>query len=119
MIATYVALLALTAAVFLGAGWWWRRRAPAPREVEWPEVMAGAESGGYRLISTEEMADRYRRDPQSLLLVDTRPEGEYRGGHIRGAVNLPLTPTWWGRWRSKRLLAALLGADKERLVVFY
>lgn len=119
MIATYVALLVLIAAVFLGAGWWWRRRAPAPREVDWPEVMAAAERGGYRLITTGEMAARYRRDPQSLLLVDTRPAGEYRGGHIRGAVNLPLAPTWWGRWRSRRLLAALLGADKERLVVFY
>jgi 3-mercaptopyruvate sulfurtransferase SseA len=119
MIATYLALLALTAAVFLGGRWWWRGRAPGPKEVEWPEVMAGAESGGYGLITTGEVAQRYRRDPQSLLLVDTRPAGEYRAGHIRGAVNLPLTPTRWGRWRSRRLLAALLGADKERLAVFY
>ncbi|MBU4233723.1 MAG: rhodanese-like domain-containing protein [Proteobacteria bacterium] len=51
--------------------------------------------------------------------MDTRPEVEYRAGHIKGAVSLPLTPTWWGRWRSRRLLAALLGPDKERLVVFY
>ena len=92
MISTYVVLLALTTAVLLGAVWWWRRRAPAPREVDWPEVMAEAETGGYGLISTEEMADRYQRDPQSLLLVDTRPEGEYRAGHIEGAVNFPLTP---------------------------
>lgn len=119
MIAAYVALLVLTAALFLGAAWWWRRRAPASREVGWDEVMAEAKTGGYRLISTEEMANRYRRDPQSLLLVDTRSEGEYRAGHIRGALNLPLTPTWWGRWRSRRLLSALLGPDKERLVVFY
>ena len=119
MIVLYVALLILAAAVLLGAVWWWRCRAPAPREVDWPEVMAEAETGGYGLISTDEMADRYRRDSQSLLLVDTRPEGEYRAGHIRGAVNFPLTPTWWGRWRSRKLLAALLGPDKERLVVFY
>jgi 3-mercaptopyruvate sulfurtransferase SseA len=119
MMSTYVVLLALTAAVLLGAVWWWRRRAPAPREVDWPEVVAEAETRGYGLISTEEMADHYRRDPQRLLLVDTRPEGEYRAGHIKGAVSLPLTPTWCGRWRSRRLLAALLGPDKERLVVFY
>lgn len=119
MILHYVASLILTTAVLLGAVWWWRRRAPAPREVGWKEVMAEAETGGYGLISTEEMADRYLKDSQSLLLVDTRPEGEYRAGHIEGAVNFPLTPTWWGRWRSRRLLTALLGPDKERLVVFY
>lgn len=119
MMATYMVLLALTTAVLLGAVWWWRRRATAPREVDWPEVVAEAERGGYRLISTEEMAERYRRNPQSLLLMDTRPPGEYRAGHIEGAVNFPLTPTWWGRWRSRRFLAALLGPDKERWVVFY
>ena len=119
MMSTYVVLLALTNVVLLGAVWWWRRRAPAPREVGWNEVMAEAETGGYVLISTEEMANRYQKDPQSLLLVDTRPEGEYRAGHIGGAVNFPLTPTRWGRWRSRRLLTTLLGPDKERLVVFY
>jgi len=119
MIVLYVALLILTTAVLLRAAWWRRRRASAPRKVDWPEVMAEAERGRYRLISTEEMANRYRRDPQSLLLVDTRPEGEYQVGHIEAAVNFPLTPTWWGRWRSRSLLTALLGPDKERLVVFY
>lgn len=119
MIILYVALLILATAMLLGAMWCWRRRASAPREVGWNEVMAEAATGRYGLISTEEMADRYKKDPQSLLLVDTRPEGEYRAGHIEGAVNFPLTPTWWGRWRSRRLLTALLGPDKERLVVFY
>jgi hypothetical protein len=118
MIAASVVLLALIAAVCLGTVWW-HRRAPAPRKVGWTEVMSEAETGGYGLISTEEMADRYRRDPQGLLLVDTRPPGEYRAGHIAGALNFPLTPNRWGRWRSRRVLAALLGPDKERLVVFY
>jgi hypothetical protein len=119
MMISSVVFLVLTTVVLLGVIWWWRRRSSGPREVDWSEVMAAARTGGYRLISLDEMADRYRRDPQSLLLVDTRPVEEYRTGHIRGAVNLPLTPTWWGRWRSKRVLANLLGADKERFVVFY
>jgi 3-mercaptopyruvate sulfurtransferase SseA len=119
LIAIYVSLLILVIAALLGAVWQWRCRAAVPREVGWDEVMVEAETGGYRLISTEEMANRYRRDPQSLLLVDTRPEGEYRAGHIRGALNLPLTPAWWGRWRSRKLLAALLGPDRGRFVVFY
>jgi hypothetical protein len=118
MMVFYVALLVLITAVLLGL-LWWRRHASGPREVGWDEVMAKSKRGGYQLISTEEMADRYQRDPRSLLLVDTRPPAEYLAGHIRGAVNLPLTPTWWGRWRCKSLLAALLGPNKERLVVFY
>ncbi len=88
MILPSVALLVLATVVLLGVVWWWRHRAAVPREVGWDEVMVEAETGGYRLISTEEMANRYRRYPQSLLLVDTRLEGEYRAGHIRGAVNL-------------------------------
>lgn len=92
---------------------------PCPQEVEWKDVLAEAANGGYRLITTGELARRYQTDTQSLLLVDTRLKGEYRAGHIRGAVKLPLTPTWWGRWRSRSLLTALLGPDKERLVVFY
>jgi len=119
MMAIYLILLALTAALLLGGLWWWRRRTLIPREVDWPEVMAAAAAGSYGLITTAEMAERYRRDPQSLLLVDTRPAGEYAAGHIRGAVNLPLPPTWWGRWRSRRPMAALLGPDRGRLAVFY
>jgi 3-mercaptopyruvate sulfurtransferase SseA len=115
----YLVLFTLMSVCLLGVAWWFFRRPASPREVEWKDVQAEAAKGGYRLISTEEMANRYRRDPQSLLLVDTRPEGEYRAGHIRGAVNLSLTPAWWGRWRSRKLLAALLGPDRGRFVVFY
>jgi len=115
----YLVLFTLMSVCLLGAAWWFLRRPAPPREVEWKDVQAEAERGRYRLISTGEMAERYQKDPQSLLLVDTRPEREYRAGHIQGAVNFPLTPTRWGRWRSKRLLTTLLGPDKERWVVFY
>jgi 3-mercaptopyruvate sulfurtransferase SseA len=115
----YLVLFTLMSVCLLGVAWWFFRRPAYPREVEWKDVQAEAAKGGYRLISTEEMANRYRRDPQSLLLVDTRPEGEYRAGQIRGAVNFPLTPTWGGRRRSRKLLAALLGPDRGRFVIFY
>jgi rhodanese-related sulfurtransferase len=51
--------------------------------------------------------------------VDTRQEWEYRTGHIQGAPNFPMEPTWFARWQRKGELGKLLGPDKERSVVFY
>jgi 3-mercaptopyruvate sulfurtransferase SseA len=119
MNAVYLVIFTLMSVCLIGVVWWFFRRSAPLRKVEWMDVQAEAERGGYRLISTEEMAKCYQKDPQSLLLVDTRPEREYRAGHIQGAVNFPLIPTRWGEWRSRRLLAAILGPDKERRVVFY
>jgi hypothetical protein len=51
--------------------------------------------------------------------VDTRQEWEYRTGHMRGAVNFPLEPTWWGRFKARGALADLLGPDKSKFIVFY
>jgi rhodanese-related sulfurtransferase len=54
-----------------------------------------------------------------MLLVDTRQEWEYRTGHIKGALNFPMEPTWMSRWRNKGALENFLGPDKERYLVFY
>ena len=54
-----------------------------------------------------------------LILVDTRQEWEYRTGHIKGAVNFPMEPTWWYRWRKQGELKRFLGPDKDRFLVFY
>jgi rhodanese-related sulfurtransferase len=75
--------------------------------------------GGYRIITTEELADGTRRDPSATLLVDTRQEWEYRAGHIRGAVNFPIESTGWSRWRKADGLGKLLGPDRDRNIVFY
>jgi hypothetical protein len=112
-------LLALAAmALTLGALWQAYRPIVAP-EATLAEVQAEALHGGYRLINTTELGKIYQQPPVNFLLVDTRQDWEYRSGHIKGAVNFPLEPTWWSRWRSQGRLAALLGSDRERLVVFY
>ena len=113
----FLAILAI--GLTLAALWYEHRPLPPPHEATWEEVQAEARGGGYRLITTEELARAYRQEPQSLLLVDTRQDWEYRTGYIQGAVNFPIEPTWWGRWRARGNLAALLGPDKNRLVVFY
>jgi hypothetical protein len=112
-------LLALAAVILTLSVLWYLNRPIIVKEASWEDVKAEAQSGGYRLITTEELAQRYRQDSGKLLLVDTRQDWEYRTGHIQGAVNFPLEPTTWSRWRSQGRLAALLGPDHDRLVVFY
>jgi hypothetical protein len=98
---------------------WLTHGAVAPREATWDDVLAEAKSGGYRIITTQELGAKYLQDPDELLLVDTRQEWEYRTGHIKGAVNFPMEPTGWSRWRKADALKDLLGPDKDRKVIFY
>lgn len=112
-------LLTLLAVALTLGGLWYAHRPSAPPVATWQEVQAEAKRGGYRLISTAELAARARLEPQNLLLVDTRQEWEYRTGHMEGAVNFPIEPTWWGRLTARGRLAALLGSDREKFIVFY
>jgi hypothetical protein len=90
-----------------------------PKEATWDDVKAEAGQGGYQLITTDELSRQYTAKPESLLLVDTRQEWEYRTGHIKKAVNFPMEPTWLSRWRNKGALKKFLGPHRNRLIVFY
>jgi len=98
---------------------WQTNRVIIPKQATWDDVMAEAGVGGYRIITNDELADRYGKDASGLLLVDTRQEWEYRTGHIKGALNFPMEPTWWARWRKAGDLKKFLGPDKDRVLVFY
>jgi 3-mercaptopyruvate sulfurtransferase SseA len=98
---------------------WFTNRAVTPKQATWEDVLQEAKAGGYRIIKTEELAERYQKNPQDLLLVDTRQEWEFRTGHLQGAVNFSMEPTAWSRWRKQKELAAFLGPDKNRFIVFY
>jgi hypothetical protein len=112
-------LLALAAAALTLSVLWYLNRPIIVKEATWEDVKAEAQSGGYRLITTAELAQRYRQDAGKLLLVDTRQDWEYRTGHMQGAVNFPIEPSAWGRWRSESPLAKFLGPDKDRPIFFY
>lgn len=114
-----ITLLAVLAVAVTLSALWLTDGAVAPKEVTWDDVVAEAEDGGYRLISTDDLWRRYSRNRDSQLLVDTRQEWEYRSGHIQGAVNFPIEPTWLQRWQKKRDLGRFLGADKDRTIIFY
>ncbi len=113
------ALFALLAVVITIGYLWQTNRVVIPKEATWNDVLIEAKRGGYRIISTDELWERYEEGPDKLLLVDTRQEWEYRTGHIKGALNFPMEPTWMSRWRNNGALEKFLGPDKERLLVFY
>ncbi|OQY60655.1 MAG: rhodanese [Desulfobacteraceae bacterium 4572_88] len=113
---TFPALIAI--AVTIGA-LWFTNRSVTPKEAAWEDVVTEAEMGGYKLISTDELWKHYDRKPEGLLIADVRQEWEYRTGHIKGALNFPMESTWFSRWRKKESLAAFMGPDKDRLIVFY
>jgi hypothetical protein len=98
---------------------WFTNRAVTPKQATWEDVVQEARRGGYRIIKTEALWERYQKNPQDPLLVDTRQEWEYRTGHLQGAVNFPIEPTAWSRWRKQKDLQAFLGRDKNRFLVFY
>jgi hypothetical protein len=112
-------LCALMAVAVTAVYIWHTNRVITPKTATWNDVLTEARQGGYRIIGTDDLWNLYKKDPEMLLLVDTRQEWEYRTGHIKGAMNFPIEPTWLSRWRNKGALEKFLGPDKNRLVVFY
>jgi 3-mercaptopyruvate sulfurtransferase SseA len=110
-------ILTIVAVSVAVASLWWTNQAVTPKEATWEDVTAEAQRGGYRLVTTQELASMYSQ--QQPMMIDTRQDWEYRTGHIKGAVNFPIEPTWWSRWRKADSLQHVLGSDKERLIVFY
>jgi hypothetical protein len=114
-----ITILALAAAALTLAVLWYLHRPVTVKEATWEDVRAEARNGGYLLTTTAELAKLYRQDPQKLLIVDTRQDWEYRSGHIKGALNFPIEPSAWGRWRAQGPLAKFLGPDRDRPIFFY
>lgn len=112
-------IAAIVAVLITIASLWFTNRAVTPKQATWDDVLVEGKNGGYRIITTEELATRYQQDPGILFLVDTRQEWEYRTGHIKGAENFPMEPTAWARWRKASELEKFLGPDKDRALVFY
>jgi 3-mercaptopyruvate sulfurtransferase SseA len=85
------------------------------------QVQEEARRGNYKLITPESMRDRFLKNSSSLFLVDARQEWEYQREHIKGAVNLPVTPNWWTQYSpwARAGMKKFLGPDKKREVVFY
>ncbi|MBT4198503.1 MAG: rhodanese-like domain-containing protein [Desulfobacula sp.] len=97
---------------------WFTNRAVTPKAASWEDVVSEAKTGNYSLITTDELRQLYFGKDVPLI-VDTRQEWEFRSGHIKGAVNFPMEPTWLSRWQKKTLLEQFLGTDKDKTIIFY
>jgi 3-mercaptopyruvate sulfurtransferase SseA len=113
------ALIYLAAVAVTIGSFWHGNRTVVPKSATMEDVQKEAGRGGYHLMQTDELFRRYQSDSGRLLLVDTRQEWEYRTGHIKGALNFPMEPTWLSRWLSRGKLKNFLGPDKNRMIVFY
>jgi rhodanese-related sulfurtransferase len=87
----------------------------------WPEQAAReAKQGGYSLVDTAELA-RILENGRKPLLLDVRPDYEFREGHIEGAINVEFdlgddrhaAPAKLDRIRR------LAGPDTSRPIVIY
>ena len=56
-------------------------------------------------------ADAWKRIGDGALLIDVRTEGEFRSGHLEGALNIP--------YEKVDALVAAIGSDKARPVALY
>ena len=70
---------------------WAAVRDVAARHVAEVDVLAGeylGERDGVELLSARELHERLEQG--KVVVLDVRPEAEYRAGHIRGAISAPL-----------------------------
>jgi len=98
---------------------WYVHRPVQVVQSNMPQVQQEAKRGDYRLIDAETLWKQYQSNRDKIRMVDTRQQWEHFAGHIKGSSNFPLEPTWWARWQKKGELKAFLGADKEKIIVFY
>jgi rhodanese-related sulfurtransferase len=115
-IRTILAVLAVGITIY---ALWFQNRPVELKTATHEDVLAEAEKGGYRLIDTGKLWEQYRKKPNDTFIVDTRQEWEYRTGHIKGAVNFPMEPTWLSRWKKSDAMEKFLGPDNNRFIVFY
>lgn len=78
------------------------------------------ERGAYKIVTSSELK-AWIDKKKDVLIVDTNPEGSYKKQHIPGAVHLEIQRPELTKLddKLKNALETLLGADKNRAIVFY
>jgi len=91
-----------------------------PLPIWWEQVEDNARKSGYSLINYAELKSLYD-SKADFVLLDARPDYEFRWGHLPGAVNMEFHPGDRSKLdpEKAKALEELLGKDKKRLVVVY
>lgn len=86
----------------------------------WMDTLKRAESGGYDLVTLNGM-QTLTQSGKDFVLLDVRPDYEYREGHLSGAKHLEFHLGHRSMLEPERAesLKALLGEDRDRLLVTY
>ena len=88
--------------------------------VWWSSALAEAQKDGYTLTTPEEIQSQYTSSTNTIIL-DVRPDYEFKAGHLPGAKNfeidlgdrLELKP------QKAEAFKHVLGTDKNREIVIY
>lgn len=107
-------ILVLLALVFIGRSW------GSDNPVWWPSAQTEAQKDGYTLTTPDEIQVLID-SKKDFLIMDVRPDYEFKTGHLPGAKNfeidlgdrLGLKPQKAGGFEK------VLGEDKHRLIVIY
>ena len=86
----------------------------------WPDTLKRAAAGGYDLITFQEL-QALIQSGKDFVLLDVRPDYEYKDGHIAGALNFEFHLGHRSNLEPERAeaLKTLLGPDRDRLIVTY
>jgi len=92
----------------------------ANQPVWWADAESLAVRDGYRLISSRALRALYQHSAD-FLVVDVRPDYEYKAGHLPGAVQIEFDPGDKYRLedRKKARFEKVLGPEKNRLIIIY
>ena len=79
-----------------------------------------AKQDGYELIAAPELKSLYESGKE-FIIIDVRPEYEYRDGHLPQAKNLEFDPGDKLELKPEKqtTFIQLLGPDKQHRIVFY
>ncbi len=86
----------------------------------WPDTLKRAEAGGYDLITLQGL-QALIQSRKDFILLDVRPDYEYKDGHIAGSLNFEFHLGHRSNLEPERAeaLKTLLGEDRDRLIVAY
>ena len=88
--------------------------------VWWPAAIAEAHKDGYDLTTPDEIQALYASS-DNYLIVDVRPDYEFKAGHLPGAKNfeIDLGDRLGLKPQKADAFEKILGADKNRVIVIY